>query len=374
MIYDALDYFKLLGADATTGEQELKQKYRQAAKFWHPDVNKSPEAIENFQKLSKAFDLLKDEKSKMIYMILSLVYDKNTFVDMKGLKIYHDAKGNETPFLRVFHIQKINRGKVETLDLIGTYEDCIAFLKTAAWHNIKHGLFSPLLYRVFKHNLSQIQVSSKDNFKLLVHNAAAFYHEGKFKAAYLSALGAYEQANTAQKEVLAFFMKSLGVTDVKIEKWDLKKMRAVQLKPFYRMLQFAGGICVLAAVILFVDIKASNEAKKVNYYQEVHFSSGENMADDRVASKVFNIPVDLSDDKMLYHITDAQNVMFGPSEKYDVLQKAKIGQTVRVTGYTPDEVWYRVMLDNGQMGFVKKQYLKPGVKLEIPAHSKIIAQ
>ena len=124
-------------------------------------------------------------------------------------------------------------------------------------------------------------------------------------------------------------------------------MRAVQLKPFYRMLQFAGGICVLAAVILFVDIKASNEAKKVNYYQEVHFSSGENMADDRVASKVFNIPVDLSDDKMLYHITDAQNIMFGPSEKYDVLQKAKIGQTVHVTGYTPDEVWYRVILLTG---------------------------
>ena len=63
--------------------------------------------------------------------------------------------------------------------------------------------------------------------------------------------------------------------------------------------------------------------------------------------------------------------MYGPSEEFDILTTGKRGQTVRVTGYSPDEEWFRVMLDNGEMGFIKKQYLKKGIGAEIPTGSKI---
>ena len=63
--------------------------------------------------------------------------------------------------------------------------------------------------------------------------------------------------------------------------------------------------------------------------------------------------------------------MYGPSDEFDVLATGKRGQTVRVTGYSPDEEWFRVMLDNGEMGFITKQNLKKGIGLEIPSGSKI---
>ena len=112
----------------------------------------------------------------------------------------------------------------------------------------------------------------------------------------------------------------------------------------------------------------------MNYYQVVHFASGEEMADDMVGSKIFNIPVDKTDSKMLYHVSSNTEVMHGPSNKFDVLTKISKGQTVRLTGYTPDKDWFRIMLDNGETGFIKGKYLKKGIGNEIPPRSQIISQ
>lgn len=90
-----------------------------------------------------------------------------------------------------------------------------------------------------------------------------------------------------------------------------------------------------------------------------------------IVAKIFNIPVDISDTSMLYHLKKSVDVMYGPSENFDILQKAAKNQTVRVTGYTPDQTWYRIMLDSGEMGFVKKDVLQRGVGTDIPQGSKI---
>ena len=90
-----------------------------------------------------------------------------------------------------------------------------------------------------------------------------------------------------------------------------------------------------------------------------------------VLPTVFNIPVDY-DDKMIFHITSSVNIMHGPADDFDVLVKSVKNQTVRITGYTPDKEWYRVMIDDGNMGFVRKKYLKKGVGNQIPEKSKII--
>ena len=63
--------------------------------------------------------------------------------------------------------------------------------------------------------------------------------------------------------------------------------------------------------------------------------------------------------------------MYGPSDKFDVLTTLSQGHTVRVTGISPDKVWMRIMLDNGDMGFVHSADLVEGIGSPIPVNSQI---
>ena len=179
MSFDALGYFALLEADENTDKQTLKIKYREKAKFWHPDHNKSANALEMFQKLSKAYDVLQDDKKKTIYRLLSLIYNENNFPAFERLNTYKSADGIETPYLRVFSIQKIEKGQIKTQNLIGTYDDALNFLKKTTLKNFFSGFFSSQFYKTFQHNLHEVSANSVENLKVLVHNAAAFYDEGK---------------------------------------------------------------------------------------------------------------------------------------------------------------------------------------------------
>ena len=67
--------------------------------------------------------------------------------------------------------------------------------------------------------------------------------------------------------------------------------------------------------------------------------------------------------------------MYGPDERFDVLTTYQAQRSVRITGYTTDNKWYRIMLDNGDMGYVLQDTLKQGIGSQpIPANSKIIQQ
>ena len=56
--------FSVVGVDQLlTGlafDTALKKAYRRAARTWHPDINKEPEAHETFQKINDAYEQLKD--------------------------------------------------------------------------------------------------------------------------------------------------------------------------------------------------------------------------------------------------------------------------------------------------------------------------
>lgn len=67
--YDSLDYYKVLGVSPETPEEELRQKYRDMAKFWHPDHNNSPDAVDMFQKSPLHMMFLKSPKQG--WLILS---------------------------------------------------------------------------------------------------------------------------------------------------------------------------------------------------------------------------------------------------------------------------------------------------------------
>ena len=373
---DPLGYYALLDLPLNFDENGLKISYREKAKFWHPDHNKSPEAMENFQKLAVAYEILKNPQSKMVYDILATVYETSDFPDMKALKIYCSAKGEETPYLRVFNLYKMVGFKLKVQKLIGTFTDAISFISKITAHNWLKGWWTPQAFKqnifALKQNYQGINANTTDNYKLLAHNAAAFLNENKIPNACLSAYQALEYATTTQqRRILELFLAKCRFEKVTLKPWDFKYLQKIQLKFLYALLGILSLILIAGGAYFASTHYTKGEPEKTAYYQKVRFNSGSETVDDMVTAKIFNIPADTKDTTMLYHLTSAQKIMYGPSEKFDVMTELKKGHTVRITGYTVDKLWARVMLDDGQMGFVLKKHLEKGVQNEIPAESKI---
>mmetsp|Transcript_6385 Transcript_6385/g.10462 ORF Transcript_6385/g.10462 Transcript_6385/m.10462 type:complete len:375 (+) Transcript_6385:120-1244(+) len=61
------DYYKTLGVPKTASKSEIKKKYFELAKKYHPDVNKDEGAKEKFSEYSEAYEVLSDEEKKQAY-------------------------------------------------------------------------------------------------------------------------------------------------------------------------------------------------------------------------------------------------------------------------------------------------------------------
>ncbi len=96
--FDPLGYYAILGVAYDASETEIKQNYRERAKLLHPDRNPGENALENFQKLSVAYDVLKDETSRLIYDLMAQTHPRESFPDINALKPYKNRAGEEDVF------------------------------------------------------------------------------------------------------------------------------------------------------------------------------------------------------------------------------------------------------------------------------------
>lgn len=61
------DYYEVLGIDKSASPDQIKSAYRQMAKKYHPDLNKSPDAPAKFKEVQEAYEVLSDPQKKQAY-------------------------------------------------------------------------------------------------------------------------------------------------------------------------------------------------------------------------------------------------------------------------------------------------------------------
>ena len=61
------DYYTLLGISKNASSDAIRKAYRKAARKFHPDINKDPEAEDRFKEIGEAYEVLKDAEKRKLY-------------------------------------------------------------------------------------------------------------------------------------------------------------------------------------------------------------------------------------------------------------------------------------------------------------------
>ena len=61
-------FYKELEIQSNASSSEIKKAYRNLAKKYHPDINKSPDAEHKFKRINEAYTILTDDAAKSKYM------------------------------------------------------------------------------------------------------------------------------------------------------------------------------------------------------------------------------------------------------------------------------------------------------------------
>lgn len=378
MSEDSLGYYQILELTAGADEESIKHRYRDLAKVWHPDYNKDPNAVETFQKISQAYEVLKDEDKRLQYDLLSMVYDRDNFPKPEDLVPLKSPENDEDTDIRVV-APEIIRGMLWKYSQTRpvqycTYRQAVRREFKAAIMNWLRGWWSvPSLFKnakVLWQNFRNVDLK-EENLRLFVHNAIAYFKEGQTVLAARSAALAYMYAPEEKKELLLRFLTLLNQNISRPRNWNWTGLRMAQLVVPISLI--VGSLLWLVSdKLIALDLSyIFQKDKRINYYQEVVYGNRGESVDDVVVGKVLSFPVDRSDISRLYHLKIKTNMMYGPSKDFDVVRALDEDVTVRLTGKTPDEVWARIMIDNGEMGFVRMNLLEKGIGRPIPEFSRI---
>jgi DnaJ-class molecular chaperone len=89
------NYYQIFGLSKNATKAEIKKRYRELAKKYHPDVNSSPDATFQMQKIQEAYLILSDDEARALYDIqYDRVYgqEKKTYTESNDKK--HDRSNS----------------------------------------------------------------------------------------------------------------------------------------------------------------------------------------------------------------------------------------------------------------------------------------
>ncbi|KAL0483399.1 chaperone protein DnaJ [Acrasis kona] len=61
------DPYKILGVPKNASKDDIKKKFKEQAKKYHPDINKAPDAQQKFAEMNNAYQILVDDNKRNIY-------------------------------------------------------------------------------------------------------------------------------------------------------------------------------------------------------------------------------------------------------------------------------------------------------------------
>ena len=370
---DALGYYEILQVSSYTDIEVIKRSYRDLAKIWHPDSNHDENATDIFQKLSIAYDVIGNPQNKLIYDILSIVYTKENYPKIDAMVPYTDDDNGVD--VEVVNLKKVMsmfvKCKQENKYKVTTYNNALKLNAKVSLENWLLGWWHPkgivLTTKAIRDNFNN-PTDDKETLKIMLHNMIAYGNKSQNILAAKCGIKARSLLDEEGRKLIDEYISSLNVRVLPPKKWNDFGLKVVQgimpLILFFAILKVSGfGESAIWKIF--------GESKKINYYQTVNTGYGKSV-DDVVVGKVMSIPVDKSDEAQLYHLIKEAKVMYGPSEDFDMIKVLGKGTTVRLTGFTPDREWARVMIDNGDSGFVDYKAIKQGKGNEIPYGSSII--
>ncbi len=374
-LFDSLDYYKMLEIDGNTPDEEIRAKYKELAKKWHPDHNSDPRAVDMFQKISIAYDVLKNPQTRLKYDLLSIIYNKENFPNMDALKILVNLSGRDDVNMRAFHLVEITgkgltHSKIDSIYYCSQHE-ALSVVKQITKHNWLFGFWG---LTAFFANISALIKNyvridnKKDNLMLFLHNSVAYLNANKkIEALTLAYLAKSVAPDLAIKKIDDYIKTIDGASPYLLKKWDMKKYKLAQL--FYPFALIVGlGLLYSGGLMNKIEYYRKNN---ISVKEVVVFKDGRKSFSDVSVAKIFDIPVDVYDKSRLYYVTQKTDAKHGPDNDFDVYKTIEKGTTVRLTGQTADNKWLRVMFDNGEMAFIDSSKLKQGIGNDIPLWSKI---
>ena len=106
------DFYKILGLDKKASADDIKKAYRNLSKKYHPDINKSEEAIQKYKDVQEAYETLSNEEKRRNYDSLNNSSFDNIFNQTNdyyssifGNKDYADILNN---YEKIFNFNNTN--------------------------------------------------------------------------------------------------------------------------------------------------------------------------------------------------------------------------------------------------------------------------
>ncbi|EDO08601.2 DnaJ C terminal domain family protein [Babesia bovis T2Bo] len=96
------DPYSVLGVSRNATNDEIKRKFRELAKKYHPDLNPSPDAKQKMAEISSAYELLSDPKKRQVYDQTGMNAGDGGYDPTAGFSGFGDSSFMFTDFAEMF--------------------------------------------------------------------------------------------------------------------------------------------------------------------------------------------------------------------------------------------------------------------------------